>query len=142
MNTYSIEYDSHSIFLRQKSNEMLKDRLENIRNRRNNFLPEIKSRSVFKSIHESPKKHISVMDYGKKYNITIIIEKTYEINLNNKRLFERLMKIKNKENTYVKPVGANFYQSHKKMYDTIQRRLALEKVSLENSRLVNRINKL
>lgn len=68
MNNYTIEYDSHSIFLRQKSNEKLKERLENIRTRKNNFLPEIKpilspNNSVFSN--ETQKKHISVMDYGK-----------------------------------------------------------------------------
>ena len=62
MNTYTIEYDSHSIFLRQKSNEKLKDRLEGIRSRKNNFLPDIKQPLITEI---SPKKHISVMDYGK-----------------------------------------------------------------------------
>ena len=74
MNSYSIEYDSHSIFLRQKSNEKLKDRLEGIRTRKNNFLPDIRqtqgsqnkgySKMDTSVGSNSPKKHISVMDHG------------------------------------------------------------------------------
>jgi hypothetical protein len=72
MNTYSIEYDSHSVFLRNKANDTLNQRLENIRTRKNLFLPSInvinnnKSKSPSKSPSpKNSKKHISVMDYGK-----------------------------------------------------------------------------
>lgn len=68
MNSYTIEYDSHSMFLRQKSNEKLKDRLDHIRNRRNVFLPLIKETKVKQKsvISDSPiKKHVSIMDLGK-----------------------------------------------------------------------------
>jgi len=70
MNRYSIEYDSHSIFLREKSNEDLKRRLGSISGRRNNYLPEIKSNNkcITNSIANSPgkgKKKLSVMDVGK-----------------------------------------------------------------------------
>ena len=71
MNNYTIEYDSHSIYLRQKSNEKQKERLESIRVRKNNFLPSLKhdfQNSISKRLesqkYDSPKKHLSVMDYG------------------------------------------------------------------------------
>ena len=64
MNAYNIEYDSHSIFLRQKSNEKMKERLENIRNRKNSyFLPKICNTEY--SCNSSKKQHVSVMDNGK-----------------------------------------------------------------------------
>lgn len=69
MNTYSIEYDSHSVFLRNKANDTLVQRLDNIKSRKNLFLPSIninnKSRSPSKSPDKKSKKHLSVMDYGK-----------------------------------------------------------------------------
>lgn len=68
MNTYSIEYDSHSLFLRQKSNVRFKERLEDIRMRKSNFLPDIYQNQVSKPTRteasQSPK-HRSLMDIGK-----------------------------------------------------------------------------
>jgi len=53
--------------------------------------------------------------------------------LNNKRLNDRLIKIKNKENQYIKPLPKNFYEQHKKMYDNIQRKLYQENIIFEIS---------
>lgn len=67
MNTYSIEYDSHSLFLRQKSNVRFRERLEDIRMRKNNFLPDINQNRISKPTNteasQSPK-HRSLMDIG------------------------------------------------------------------------------
>lgn len=69
MNKYSIEYDSHSLFLRQKSNVRFKERLEDIRMRKNNFLPDIinhnrVSKPTNTEASHSPKQR-SLMDIGK-----------------------------------------------------------------------------
>lgn len=62
--------------------------------------------------------------------------------MNNRRLLERLDKIKQKETTYVKPKEHILYKNNKKIYDIIQRRIVMEKIAIENARLNQRINKL
>lgn len=150
MNNYTIEYDSHSIFLRQKSNEKMKERLDTIRQRKNVFLPMIKTSKIKNKspIKESSlsKKHISVRDLGKYYHLNkyylCYIEKSYEITMNNRRLLDRLEKIKLKENAYIKPIEPNVYKNNKKIYDFVQRKIAMDKITMENERLNNRISKL
>jgi len=61
--------------------------------------------------------------------------------MNNKRLYDRLNKIKLKENDYIKPIEKNFYEKNKKVYDYIQRQIVQTKISKENNRLNEKINK-
>lgn len=65
----------------------------------------------------------------------------YEINRNNKRLFDKLDLIRNQENHFIfknKKVPIN----NKPIYDNIVRKILNEKIENENKRLEERINSL
>ena len=71
----------------------------------------------------------------------LILEKMYEVNKNNKRLFDKLNNIRNQENHFIfknKKVPIN----NKSVYDNIVRKLLNEKIENENKRLEERINSL
>jgi hypothetical protein len=129
MNTYTLEYNSYSMFLRQKSNEKYKERLDDIKSRKKNlYLPDIKSKASPRMKTESciSQGHKSIMD----------LEKSFEVNMNNKRLFDRIEKIKTKENIAAKQKVTE----QKKEYNNIQRKIILEKIQSENKRLQLRID--
>lgn len=132
MNKYNMDYDSHSLFLRFKSNERYKERIGSIKKRKNLFLPEIKDTNRLKVDKE---KHTSVVD----------LERSYEINSNNRRLLERLGKIKSKSNNLaVLKTESSLYSKHvdhQKIYNTIQRQIALNRIKADNQRLNLRILK-
>jgi hypothetical protein len=54
------------------------------------------------------------------------------------------MKIQQKQNSYMKPENdpANLYTKNKKVYDVIQAKIHQDKIVLENTRLITRLNKL
>ena len=63
MNKFQFGYDNHSIFLRQKSNEKIKDRLAHIGRRENAyFLPKICKTE--QSCNTKKNKQVSVLDKG------------------------------------------------------------------------------
>ena len=129
MNPYNLEYNSYSIFLRQKSNEKYKERLEDIKLRKKNlYLPDIKSKTSPRMKTEScvSQTHKSIMD----------LEKSFEVNMNNKRLFDKIEKIKTKESLVVKTK----ITEQKKEYNNIQRKIVLDKIQSENKRLQHRID--
>lgn len=75
MKDYSLQYNSYSIFLREKSDERFKQRLDSIRARKNNFLPNIKRNQSPTNLKLSnlktegvlsPSKSLSLKDQGKK----------------------------------------------------------------------------
>ena len=74
MKSYNLDYNIHSLFEREKSNNKLKERLGNIRSRKNLFLPNInpliKSQSnnnnnTSNEICQTSPNKISIKDYGK-----------------------------------------------------------------------------
>lgn len=74
-------------------------------------------------------------------SFALILEKMYEVNKNNKRLFDKLNNIRNQENHFIfknKKVPIN----NKSVYDNIVRKLLNEKIENENKRLEERINSL
>ena len=54
------------------------------------------------------------------------------------------MKIQQKQNSYVKPENdaSNLYTKNKKIYDDIQAKIHHDKILIENTRLLTRMNKL
>ncbi len=129
MNKYNMEYDPYSLFLRFKSNEKYKERIGSITKRKNLFLPEIKNKT-----NVSKSKHTSVLD----------LEKSYEINVNNRRLFDRLDQIKSKNKMTVLKTESNVYTNHvdhQKIYNTIQRQINFKRIKDDNQRLNLRILK-
>lgn len=124
-----MEYDPYSLFLRFKSNEKYKERIGSITKRKNLFLPEIKNKT-----NVSKSKHTSVLD----------LEKSYEINVNNRRLFDRLDQIKSKNKMTVLKTESNVYTNHvdhQKIYNTIQRQINFKRIKDDNQRLNLRILK-
>lgn len=67
----------------------------------------------------------------------------YEINKDNKRLMNRLNKIKSKDKiASIKSKEAELYNKNKMIYNKVQHELVHAKIKSENSRLIDRINRL
>lgn len=63
--------------------------------------------------------------------------------MNNKRLTDRLAKIEQKENSYLKPIdNGGLYYKNKIIYNNIHRKLRENQIATENSRLNDRIGRL
>lgn len=129
MNSYTLEHDSHSVFLRQRSNYELARKLDKIRNRKNLFLFE--SRQMPTSPN---RKSFNIFDHRKRDNL----EKEYEIKLRNRVIGENLSKIQKQQNKYL------CFETAKKqsVSRTVLRKIEQDRIRLENSKIGQRINRV